>query len=120
MDIDPHTLQQILERIHQQMRCPQCGNKVPVTFDCVRIVADDAMLLQLQCDECSAYIVLQASLKGLEHITSASPYEEDELINASSGLISNTDDVGKVRDALKEMGGEFSQFFQVKEEELEN
>ncbi|MBT7929493.1 hypothetical protein HN682_06225, partial [Candidatus Peregrinibacteria bacterium] len=62
MDIDPHTLQRILDRIEKQMRCPQCGRQVPVDFSSVRLMAENAMLLQVKCDDCNAYIVLQASL----------------------------------------------------------
>ena len=54
MEIDPHTLQQILQRIHQQMRCPQCGKRVTVDLSAVRVVAHESMLLQIKCDGCSA------------------------------------------------------------------
>src|SRR5262245_30111077 len=56
MDIDPHTLQQIIQRIYQQMRCPQCSKRVPVDFSSVRLASDDFLLLQLKCDTCDAFI----------------------------------------------------------------
>jgi hypothetical protein len=48
MELDPHTLQQIIQRIYQQMRCPQCGKRIPVDFTSVRLAGDDFMLLQLK------------------------------------------------------------------------
>ena len=108
--MDPHTLQQILDRIQQQVRCPQCGKTVPASFQSVKVVSDSAMLLQLKCDHCSAYIVLQASLRGVEQI-SAPPYEEDECANVSTGMTSHKDDVAQVQEALRQSEGSFSAMF---------
>lgn len=110
MDIDPHTLQQILQRIYQQMRCPQCGKRVPVDFSSVRVVADHAMLLQLKCDMCNAYIVLHASLQGVEHL-GARPYKEDITANASTSLELNKEELAMLRKGLTEAGGSFEELF---------
>lgn len=110
MDIDPHTLQQILTRIEQQMRCPQCGKRVPVDFSAVRVMSDNAMLLQVKCDACNAFIVLHASLQGVEHI--ASSYREGETtINASSTLQMSEEEMGMLHTALKQCDGSFETLF---------
>jgi|GEM_PF-408013 len=114
MEMDPHTLQQILDRIQQQVRCPQCGKEVPADFQSVKVVSESAMLLQLQCDHCNAYVVLQASLSGIEQI-SAPPYEEDKCANASTGISSNKGDISQIQEALKGSGGSFSSMFKEKE-----
>ena len=111
MELDPHTLQEILERIHQQMRCPQCGKRVPVDFSSVQVVADTSMLLQLKCEGCNAYIVLQASLKGVENL-GASGYNKDETMNISSTLQLSKDEMGAMRQGLEECGGSFEKLFE--------
>lgn len=110
MEIDPHTLQQILLRIHQQMRCPQCGKRIPVDFSSVRVVADCAMLLQLKCTMCDAYIVLHASLSGVEK-TSVQPYKEDGTANASTSLGLSAEELAVLRQGLSEAGGSFEKLF---------
>ena len=110
MEIDPHTLQQILQRIYQQMRCPQCGKRVPVDFSSVRVMADNAMILQLKCDTCNAYIVLNASLQGVENLT-ATPYEEDDTANASTSLELNSEELAMLQEGLSQSGGSFEDLF---------
>jgi len=107
MEIDPHTLQQILQRIYQQMRCPQCGSRVPVDFSAVRVVANDAMLLQLKCDGCGAFIVLHASLNGLEGIES----EESPTVNISSKLNLAEEEVAQLEQSLADCDGSFEKLF---------
>ncbi len=109
MELDPHTLQQIIQRIYQQMRCPQCGKRVPVDFTSVRMAADDFMLLQLKCETCDAYIVLHASLQGTD--VAAKPVTEESTVNASSSLSLKDDEVSMLHDALEECGGSFDQLF---------
>lgn len=111
MDLDPHTLQQILERIKQQMRCPQCGKNVPVDFASVRVVSEDAMLLQLKCDSCNAFIVLHASLQGVENLVP----EEEELegmVNVSSTMQISKDELDTLSTALEQSGGSFEKLFE--------
>lgn len=110
MDIDPHTLQEIIQRIYQQMRCPQCGKRVPVDFTSVRVASDDFMLLQLRCDACDAYIVLHAALKGVENLCIQDLPEG--MVNASSTLNLKDGEVDLLRKALEESDGSFEQVFQ--------
>jgi hypothetical protein len=110
MEFDPHTLHQIIQRIRQQMRCPQCGEKVPVEFPSVRLTGDDFVLLQLKCDCCDAYIVLHASLQGLKSM--AVPDTETETImNASSSLCEKDSELAVLRDALQGAAGSFDTLF---------
>ncbi|MBI1812716.1 hypothetical protein HYR82_02960 [Candidatus Peregrinibacteria bacterium] len=109
MHLDPHTLQQIIQRIYQQMRCPQCGKRVPIDFAAVRMAGDDFMLLQLRCDTCDAYIVLHASLQGTEHL--GVRHEEDGTVNASSSLALKDDELAMLHQALQESGGSFEALF---------
>ena len=111
MDIDPHTLQQILRRIEQQMRCPQCGNAVPMDFTSFRVLGEGSFLLQLKCEGCNAHMVLQASLQSVEKPT-LTVSTDDECTNASSRLNVSEDDVQSLRSALQNMDGSFSSFFQ--------
>ncbi|MDD4318705.1 MAG: hypothetical protein PHW10_00030 [Candidatus Peribacteraceae bacterium] len=109
MDLDPHTLQQIIRRIEQQMRCPQCGKRVPVDFSSVRMAGDDFMLLQLKCETCDAYIVLHASLQGAERLGVTSV--KDARVNASSALHLKEGEVEMLQEALKQSGGSFEKLF---------
>lgn len=109
MEIDPHTLQHIIGKISQQMRCPQCGRKVPIDFTSVRIAADDFILLQLKCEMCDAYIVLHASLRVPEGLEAAS--EQPGISNASSSLKLKDSELDQLREALKQSGGSFEQMF---------
>lgn len=109
MDFDPHTLHQIVQKIQQQMRCPQCGEKVPVELNAVRMTGDDFLLLQLKCGACDAYIVLHAALQGL-----AQPEGDagKRIINVSSALCDKTDDVAALREKLEAAGGSFKKLFE--------
>ncbi len=111
MEMDPHTFQQIIRRIEQQMRCPQCGKRVPVDFPSVRMAADDFLLLQLKCDTCDAYIVLHASLQGTQKMMT-STVEGSQLVNASSSLQLKDDELASLRAALEKNGGSFEKIFQ--------
>ena len=93
------------------MRCPQCGKNVLIDFSSVRVVADDAMLLQLKCDSCSAFIVLHASLQGVEHIKQMSE-QGDEIANASSTLQISKEEMGMLTTALEKSGGSFAKLFE--------
>lgn len=110
MELDPHTLQQILLRIRNQMRCPQCGKQVPVDFGAVRVVSENAMLLQLKCDTCNAYIVLHASLQGIEKL-GAPHIEADARQNVSSSLKLSDHEVKMLHEALDQSDGSFEQLF---------
>lgn len=108
MELDPHTLQKILDRIKQQMRCPQCGKHVPIDFSSVRVVSEDALLLQLKCDACNAFIVLHASLQGVEHVMEE---EEGEMVNASSTMQMSKEELSMLGAALEQTDGSFEKLF---------
>ncbi|MDA0376515.1 MAG: hypothetical protein O3A80_04375 [bacterium] len=109
MELDPHTLQKILDRIKQQMRCPQCGKSVLIDFASVRVVSDDAMLLQLKCDSCNAFIVLHASLQGMEQVKAQL---KEEAVNASSTLEVSKEELMTLNAALQQSGGSFDKLFE--------
>jgi hypothetical protein len=113
MELDPHTLQKIIDRIKQQMRCPQCGKTVPIDFSSVRVVSDDAMLLQLKCDSCNAFIVLHASLQGVEQVKAQLKEEAGEdVVNASSTLEVSKEEMSTLNAALEKSGGSFDKLFE--------
>ncbi|TSC79011.1 MAG: hypothetical protein G01um101425_857 [Candidatus Peregrinibacteria bacterium Gr01-1014_25] len=111
MDLDPHTLHLILQKIRQQMRCPQCGGKVPVEFASVRITGDDFLLFQLRCEACDAYIVLHASLQGATKAAKAPAEDGAHGLNASSMLGAHENEVKLVRKALTQADGSFAMVF---------
>lgn len=110
MEFDPHTIHQIIQRIQQQMRCPQCGEKVPVDFASVRLTSDDFVLMQLKCDVCEAYIVLHASLAGIKGVR-LEKEDQDKILNASSSLCMKEGEVELLRNALEKASGSFEQLF---------
>lgn len=111
MQFDPHTLHHIIQRIQQQMRCPQCGEKIPIDFAAVKLTGDDFMLFQLKCDVCDAYIVLHASLQGVNPPKVMG--EEDKSMNASSTLCLKEDELLTLRAALDTAGGSFARLFEM-------
>ena len=111
MEFDPHTLHKIMQRIQQQMRCPQCGEKIPVDFTSIRLTGDDFMLLQLRCDTCDAYIVLHAALQGTKEDMAVYKDQKNKIMNASSSLCLKDDEVDILRKALSQAGGSFEQLF---------
>ena len=108
MDVNPHTLNQILNRIREQMRCPQCGTKVNVDFPSVKIAGDDFMLLQLKCESCSAFIVLHVNLRGQP---AAAALPGSSMLNVSSTLSLSEDEMKTLRDALDSYDGSFEKMF---------
>jgi hypothetical protein len=110
MEFDPHTLHQLLEKIRQQMRCPQCGEKIPVDFASVRMTGDDFLLLQLRCGGCQAYVVLHASLQA-KASASAAKTQADFGMNVSSTFCRSEDEVKDLRAALQRSGGSFTEMF---------
>jgi hypothetical protein len=110
MEFDPHTLHQIIQRIQQQMRCPQCGEKVPVDFSAIRLTSDDFVLMQLKCEVCDAYIVLHASLAGIKGVR-LEKEDQEKILNASSSLCMRDGEVDLLRDALQNAAGSFEQLF---------
>ena len=111
MEFDPHSLNQIIQRIQQQMRCPQCGEKIPVDFASVRLTGDDFVLLQLKCAVCDAYIVLHASLQGVKGAAQTAKDEKDSGLNASSSLCLKDTEVESLRSAIQGSEGSFEKLF---------
>lgn len=111
MEWDPHTLHLILQRIRHQMRCPQCGEKVPVDMNGVRMTGDDFLLLQLKCDVCDAYIVLHASLQGLK-LPEIEEKKNLDGLNISTRMCSKDVDVDAMRAILRKSGGSFTDLFE--------
>lgn len=107
MELDPHTLQQIIRRIEQQMRCPQCGKKVPIDFASVRVAGDNFLILQLRCETCDAFIVLHATLQG----AAVSKAPEEQTVNASSTLHLKEDEIAQLHRGLEQSGGSFEALF---------
>lgn len=117
MEFNPHSLHQILTRIREQMRCPQCGTRVPVDFPSIKLAGDQFMLLQLKCESCAAFIVLHVNLN--EQAVAAADEREtkDAMLNASSTLSLSEDEMETLRAALKSSGGSFEKLFATFKEE---
>lgn len=111
MDFDPHTIQTILQKIEQQMRCPQCGQKVPVDFGALKLVTGSTLVLQLCCDGCDTHIVLQASLQDQAGKAFARALSVNESLNASSALDIQPEELQTLRDAVAQAGGSFETLF---------
>ena len=82
MDYSPHTLHQILTRIREQARCPQCGTPVDIDLSSVKVMSDDFMLIQIKCQSCAAFIVLHVNIPPAIRATSAT----NGIRNASSTI----------------------------------
>ena len=93
------------------MRCPQCGKHVPIDFSSVQVVSDDSMLLQLRCDSCNAFIVLHASLQGVEHVREEMN-EGDDMANVSSTMQISKEELSMLSTALEQSDGSFSKMFE--------
>lgn len=109
MEFNPHALHQILTRIREQMRCPQCGTRILVDFPAIKIAGDSFMLLQLKCESCKAFIVLHVNLA--EPVQAALSDEQNALLNTSSTLILSEDEMKTLRSALNVYDGSFQNLF---------
>ncbi len=108
MEMNPHSLHQILTRIREQMRCPQCGTNISVDFPSVKLTGDDFMLLQLKCESCAAFIVLHVNLANQ---TNATVDPRKGMLNASSTLTLSEDEMSTLHSALKKYDGSFEKLF---------
>ena len=113
MDFNPHSLHQILTRIRDQMRCPQCGTHVDVDFPAIKIAGDSFMLLQLKCESCAAFIVLHVNLTGQGEVVVAD--DSVKLLNASSSMSLSKEEMGTLRSALQAYEGSFEKMFKAME-----
>ena len=84
----------------------------------MQVVGNDAMLLQLKCETCNAYIVLHASLQGTETL-GVKMEEGDAFSNVSSTFQLGEKEVVQLREALKKSDGSFEAIFK-EEETTEN
>lgn len=109
MDFNPHSLHQILTRIRDQMRCPQCGTKVEVDFPSIKVAGDSFMLLQLKCQSCAAFIVLHVNLTGQKEEDVVE--QQQKMYNASSSLSLSKDEMTTLRTALGKYDGSFEKMF---------
>ena len=110
MDCDPHTIHTIIQRIQQQLRCPQCSRRVPVGWQAIRLTGDDFVLLQLRCEACDAYIVLHASYQGAR--VEESPQDAKlRMLNASSLLARSDMEIERIRESLAKADGSFERMF---------
>jgi len=132
MEIDPHTIQEIVTKIREQLRCPQCRKRVEVDFDALKVVGGDFAVLQLKCHTCDAYIMLYASINAQKEDLSSPQIEKsgaqknstkstsktkasgstETSLNFSTKLITSTDDLETLRKSLEEAGGSFSELFE--------
>lgn len=108
MEVNPHSLHQILTRIREQMRCPQCGTNISVDFPSVKMTGEDFMLLQLKCESCSAFIVLHVHMTEQEK---AQAHSKNAMLNASSTLSLSEDEMKTLRSALTSYDGSFEKLF---------
>lgn len=109
MDCNPHALHQILLRIREQMRCPQCGTKVSVDFPAIKMAGEEYVLLQLKCASCKACIVLHVSMTEVKYALAA---DHDGCRNASSAMHFDENEVMVLRAELERSGGSFASLFQ--------
>lgn len=110
MEVNPHSLHQILTRIREQMRCPQCGTHISVDFPSVKMTGDDFMLLQLKCESCTSFIVLHVNLTE-QNKEEAAADTRNALLNASSTLSLSEDEMTTLHTALKSYDGSFEKLF---------
>lgn len=110
MDYDPHTIHTIIQKIQQQLRCPQCSRKISVDWHAIRLTGDDFVLLQLRCEACDAYIVLHASCQGVRE--GETPQDAKlRMLNASSLLARSDIELEKIRESLMKADGSFERMF---------
>jgi len=74
-------------------------------------MSDNALLLQLKCDSCNAFIVLHASLQGVEEIGEEVFGGEEGTTNASSTLQMSESEMKMLNAALEESDGSFETLF---------
>lgn len=127
MEIDPHTIQHLLEKVRAQLRCPQCTKRVDVRFDSLKVMGDSFAVFQMQCRTCGAYILLHATLTGMKpaplgsvervsrslpNVLALSPSPHQH--NFSTVLEIDEKEIMALRNALKSASGRFSDLFEEK------
>lgn len=118
MEIDPHTVQQILTKVRDQLRCPQCRKRVEADLESLKVLGDSFAVLQLKCCTCDAFIMLHATLSAQNSEMVSITSENKEIIsdtecsqNASTKLIMNSEDLQSLQKSLEDANGSFSEMF---------
>lgn len=111
MEFNPHSLNQILHRIREQMRCPQCGTGVEVDFPSIKLAGENFMLLELKCEACMSFIVLHVNMVE-KSVDEKSNSEIFPSMNASSSVTLSADEMKTLRSALKKFDGSFQKLFE--------
>ena len=127
MDIDPHTIQQLLEKIRSHLRCPQCTRKVTMPFESLKVMGQQFAVFQLACEACTAHIFLHATLRLGTAVVTAVPRSLRPLdVARNSGQAGQTgqapstalsvtldpQELEALRQALRDAGGSFSMLFE--------
>ena len=107
MNIDPHTIQQILIRIREQLRCPQCRKHMNVGIDSLKVLSDSFAVMQAQCPACDAHIMLHATIAFVEKQES----EKGVGRNASTKLMVDIDEIMEIKKSLQNSNGSFTKIF---------
>ena len=106
MDIDPHTIQQILTRIREQLRCPQCRKRMEVSLESLKVLGENFVVMQMQCGTCDAHIMLHAT------IAMKKESEDPESgKNASTKLMVDIDDIKELEKSIQKSNGSFTKLF---------
>jgi hypothetical protein len=112
MEIDPHTIQQILTKVREQLKCPQCKKRVDVTMESLKVVGDDFSVMQLKCEVCDAHIMLYANMAS-GTLSFNPPYADQKIgQNASSSMTMHDVDLEKIKDSIKKSDGSFMNLFE--------
>ena len=123
MDIDPHSIQQLLEKIRSQLRCPQCTRRVDVALGSLKVVGETFAVFQLQCQTCDAYLLLHATLRLIVPVGDGVRTQPGQVVadgkaqgreqwNISTTLQLAPQELALLRASLKEAGGSFAKLFQ--------
>ena len=106
-------------KVREQLKCPQCRKRVEVDMDSLKVLGDDFAVLQLQCSTCDAYVMLYATIatkgEAAGEITlgvdpEAIP-EELGTENVSTKLMTDADEITKLRSSLQAAKGSFTEIF---------
>lgn len=106
MEIDPHTIQVIITKVQDQLRCPQCRKKMEVDLESLKVLGSGLAVMQMQCPACDAHIMLHTSIS---RIQPDDPVESTR--NASSKITVDIDEIKTIREGIKESNGSFSKMF---------
>jgi len=107
MSIDPHTIQQILIRIREQLRCPQCRKHMDVGVESLKVLSDSFAVMQVQCSACDAHIMLHATITFVEKQDG----EKSAGKNASTKLMVDIDEITEIKKSLQKSNGSFTALF---------